>query len=189
MGSGDSIELGIERWFAMRVKSGTEKTVSTITRNKGFEEFLPLYTCRRQWSDRTKSFEAPLFPGYVFCRLDPRNRMPLLTVPSVLGFVGFGNVPAPIDDSELEGIRAMVRSGFTPEPWPYLQVGQRVRVQCGPLQDLEGIFVEERNRHRIVVSIHLLMRSIAVEIERHWIRPVDTALPVPMDRNIAAKAS
>jgi transcription antitermination factor NusG len=85
-------------WFALRVKSRSEKIVSTIARNKGFEEFLPLYQSRRRWSDRFKSVDVPLFPGYVFCRVDPEFRLPLLTIPGVLSFVGIGKVPAPIDD-------------------------------------------------------------------------------------------
>src|SRR5580658_10194171 len=94
-----------ERWFAVRVKSRCEKVVATIARNKGFEEFLPLYQSRSRWSDRLKAIELPLFPGYIFCRLDPRQRLPLLTIPGVLHFVGVGKVPTAIDDAEIAGIQ------------------------------------------------------------------------------------
>jgi len=142
--------------------------VSTIARNKGFEEFLPLYHCYHRWSDRNKLLELPLFPGYVFCRLDPRCRLPLLTIPGALHFVGIGKVPVPIEDSEIAAIQAAVRSGLTVEPWSYLEVGQSVRLEEGPLAGLEGILVEVRKQHRIVVSVTLLKRSMAVEIEREW---------------------
>ena len=163
---------GFCSWFALRVKSRSEKIVSTIARNKGFEEFLPLYRCCHRWSDRNKSVELPLFPGYVFCRLDPRYRLPILTIPGALHFVGIGKVPVPIDDAEIAAIQTAVRSGLTTEPWPYLNVGQTVRLEEGPLAGLEGILVEARKKQRIVVSVSLLQRSVAVEIEREWVTPV-----------------
>ena len=88
--------------------------------NKGFEEFLPVYQCRRRWSDRLKEVEFPLFPGYVFCRLNPQYRLPLLTIPGVLHFVGIGKTPVPLEDAEITAIQAAVRSGLSTEPWPFL---------------------------------------------------------------------
>jgi transcription antitermination factor NusG len=168
-----SYETAQERWFALRVKSGTEKMVSTIARNKGYEEFLPLYQCRRRWSDRFKSVELPLFPGYVFCRLNPEFRLPLLTTPGVMSFVGIGKVPAPIEDAEIAAIQVAVGAGLSAEPYPFLEVGQRVRLAEGPLAGTDGFLVELRKQQRIVVSVTMLKRSIAVEIDRNWIRPLD----------------
>lgn len=166
MGNGASCN-----WFALCVKSRAERVVAAIARNKGYEVFLPLYHCRHRWSDRHKSVELPLLPGYVFCRLDPRYRLPLLTTPSALHFVGIGKVPVPIDDAEIAAIQAAVGSGLTIEPWSYLEVGQAVRLEAGPLAGLEGILVEVRKKHRIVVSVTLLRRSMALEIEREWVAP------------------
>jgi transcription antitermination factor NusG len=163
-----------QHWFAIRVKSRCEKVVATIAHNKGFEEFLPLYQSRRRWSDRLKSLDIPLFPGYVFCRMDPRYRLPLLTIPGVVQFVGIGKTPVPIDDGEIASIQAAVRSGLAVEPCGFLELGQRVRVQTGPLAGTEGIFVEASKRERIVVSVTLLKRSVAVSIEPHWAVPLDT---------------
>src|SRR5580700_32391 len=160
-------------WFALRVKSRSEKIVSTIARNKGFEEFLPLYQSRRRWSDRFKSVDVPLFPGYMFCRLNPEFRLPLLTIPGVLSFVGIGKVPVPIDDAEIDTIQRTLGAGLLAEPYPFLEVGQRVRLAEGPLAGLEGLLVEVRKQHRILVSVSLLKRSVAVEIDRHWVRPLD----------------
>ena len=165
----------LDKWFALRVKSRAEKCVATIARNKGFEEFLPLYQCRRRWSDRFKLVELPLFPGYVFCRFNPQYRLPLLTIPGALHFVGLGKVPVPIDDAEIQAIQVLVGSGLQAEPWPFLDAGQRVRLEQGPLAGLEGLFVEVRKQHRIVVSVSLLRRSVAVEIERDWVTPLDAA--------------
>ena len=94
-------DAGGAQWFALRVKSRSEKTVAMMAQNKGFEEFVPLYQSRRRWSDRMKSLELPLFPGYVFCRLNVERRMPLLTIPGVLHFVGIGRTPMPIEDAEI----------------------------------------------------------------------------------------
>ena len=165
----------LDKWFALRVKSRAEKCVATIARNKGFEEFLPLYQCRRRWSDRFKLVELPLFPGYVFCRFNPQYRLPLLTIPGALHFVGLGKVPVPIDDAEIHAIQVLVGSGLQAEPWPFLDAGQRVRLEQGPLAGLEGLFIEVRKQHRIVVSVSLLRRSVAVEIERDWVTPLDAA--------------
>jgi transcription antitermination factor NusG len=145
-----------------------------MARNKGFQEFLPLYQCRRRWSDRLKEIEFPLFPGYVFCRLSPEHRLPLLTIPGVLHMVGIGKIPVPIEDAEIATILAAVQSGLSAEPWPFLEAGQRVRLDDGPLAGLEGIFLGDSKQQRIIVSISLLRRSVAVKIERHWVTPVDS---------------
>jgi transcription termination/antitermination protein NusG len=161
-----------ELWFAVRVKSRCEKLIANMARDKGFEEFLPLYQCRRHWSDRLKLVEVPLFPGYIFCRIKPERRLPLLTIPGVLHFVGIGKVPIPVDDAEIAAIQAALRSGLSAEPCAFLEAGQRVRLKNGPLAGLEGIIVGDSKEHRIVVSITLLKRSISVAIERHWAKPL-----------------
>jgi transcription antitermination factor NusG len=180
----EKLDNASHRWFALRVKARCEKAVATIAQNKGFEQFLPRYERRRRWSDRLKSVEFPLFPGYVFCRLNPQHRLPLLTIPGVLHFVGIGKVPAPIEDAEIAAIQSAVLSGLLLEPWPFLELGQRVRLEHGPLAGLEGVFVGDSKQERIVVSITLLQRSVAVAIERHWAQPVNgnhVRLSIPAD--------
>jgi transcription antitermination factor NusG len=175
-----------ERWFALRVKSRSEKVVAMMAQNKGFEEFVPLYQSRRRWSDRLKSLELPLFPGYIFCRLDPRHRLPLLTIPSVLHFVGIGKIPVPIEDAEVAAIQKAVRSGLLTEPWPFLELGQRVRLEDGPLAGLEGILIGPAKQQRVIVSVTLLKRSVAVAIERHWATPLDVSgRPMAMAARLA----
>jgi transcription antitermination factor NusG len=177
----EKLQEGNEQWFALRVKSRYEKLVATLANNKGFEEFLPMYQSRRRWSDRLKSIEFPLFPGYVFCRLNPQHRLPLLTIPGVLHFVGIGKVPVPIEDAEIASIQTAVRSGLSAEPWPFLQVGQRVRLEQGPLVGLDGILIGTSKQQRLVVSVTLLKRSVAVTIEPHWATPLDiTGQPLAM---------
>lgn len=167
-------DLSPEQWFALRVKSRAEKMVATTARNKGFEEFLPAYQRLSKWSDRTKMVETPLFPGYVFCKLRPERRLPLLTIPGVLHFVGIGKNPVPIEESEITAIRRAVEFSASMQPWPFLEAGQQVRLERGPLAGLEGVLIEAPKGQRLVISVTLLKRSVAVAIERHWVRPLET---------------
>jgi transcription antitermination factor NusG len=160
------------RWFALRVKSRHEKAVASAARNKGFEEFLPLYRWRQTWSDRLKWVEMPLFPGYVFCRLDPEFRLPLLTIPGVLDFVSFGKTPAPLDEQEIASVQAAVRSELVAEPCSFLDSGPRVRLCDGPLAGIEGFLIDVAAQRRVIVSLTILRRSIAVNIEGQWAEPL-----------------
>jgi len=159
-------------WYAIHVRSRFESQISTVLRSKGYEEFLPTYRCRHWWSDRAKELDLPLFPGYLFSRFDARERLPILKSPGVIAIVGLGKTPIPIPDEEIEAIRAIVRSGLPAEPWAHLTVGSRVFIEAGPLAGLEGIVVNVDKRFRLVVSLSLLQRSVGVEIERSWVRPV-----------------
>jgi transcription antitermination factor NusG len=161
------------QWFALRVKSHCEKTVAAVAHNKGFEAFLPTYVSCRRWSDRLKSIELPLFPGYLFCRMEPQHRFPLLTIPGVLQIVGIGKTPTPIEDHEIDTIRSIILSGLVVEPWPFLEVGRRVRLEAGPLTGFRGILIETAKDQRVVSGISLLQRSVAVSIEQRWVTPLD----------------
>jgi transcription antitermination factor NusG len=179
----------MRQWFAIRTATGREKLVSSQLQNKGYEEFLPLYRSKRQWSDRTKELEFPLFPGYLFCRLDFSNRLPILITPGVKLIVGFGKIPAPVSSDEIESLRRVVASGAAATPWPYLGVGQRVQVCDGALAGIEGILLQVKNSYRIVLSVELLRRSVAVELDRASVVPVRT-VPMPRPELVgAARAS
>jgi transcription antitermination factor NusG len=168
------------QWFAIRTAIGREKLVSMQLRNKGYEDFLPLYRSRRKWSDRTKELEFPLFPGYLFCRFDVFHRLPVLMTPGVKLILGFGKLPAPVAGEEIESLQRVVASGAPATPWPYLSVGQRVQVCEGPLAGVEGILAQVKNSSRIVLSVELLRRSVAVELDRASVAPVGRAgLPAP----------
>jgi transcription antitermination factor NusG len=159
-------------WYAVHVRSRCESLVSTALRGKGYEEFLPTYRSSHRWSDRQKEFDLPLFPGYLFARFDVRDRLPVLRSPGVITIVGLGKKPVPISDEEFEAIRAIVRSGLPVEPWEHLTVGSRVLIEAGPLAGMEGIALSVDKKFRLVASVPLLRRSVAVEIERRWVRPV-----------------
>jgi transcription antitermination factor NusG len=159
-------------WYAIRVRSRYENTVATILQGKGYEWFLPLYRSRRAWSDRIKEIQLPLFPGYVFCRFDVQRRLPILTTPGVVGVVGVGKRPVAIDESEIGAIKSAIGSGLPARPWPFLQIGQEVSVANGPLCGLRGILLNFKGQHRLVLSVTLLQRSIAIEVESAWVNPV-----------------
>lgn len=164
-------------WFAVSVKARAEKSVAAIAQYNGFEQFLPLYKSRRRWSDRIKLLEFPLFAGYVFCRIDPACRMQLLTLPGVRQIVGAGKSPIPIDDAEIAALQVAAKSGLAAEPWPFLCAGQQVLLKEGPLAGLEGLLVEVRKNYRLLLSVTLLNRAVAIEIERDWVTPVRSATP------------
>jgi transcription antitermination factor NusG len=175
-------------WFALRVRSNCERIAATHLRNRGFEDFLPGYKVERQWSDRKKQVERFLFPGYVFCRLNPEDRLPVLTIPGAVGLVGFGKGPSAIPDSEILSVRTMLDSGLLVGPWPFLAVGQTVLIERGPLAGVEGILQEIKKTFRLVVSIPLLQRSVCAHVDRSWVRPV-TATQAMASRRAAAGVS
>ena len=159
-------------WYAIRVQAKFASVASAALRGKGYEEFLPLYRSHRRWSDRVKQLDLPLFPGYLFCRLDVRGRLlPVLTSPGVISIVGAGKTPIPVAEEEISGIKAILRSGLAAQPWPFLDVGARVYIERGPLAGIEGIITNIDKNWRLVVSVSLLQRSVAVKIERDWARP------------------
>jgi transcription antitermination factor NusG len=162
------------RWMAIRVRSRFEKIAAEALRQKGYEYFLPLYRSTRVWSDRTKRLDLPLFPGYLFCRFSVRNRVPVLESPGVMHIVGIGKTPIPVDDGEIAALQKIVHSGLPLAPCEFLQLGQRVRIRSGPLADVQGILVDVRKRHRIVISISLLRRSVLVELDREAVSSVDS---------------
>jgi len=142
------------------------------------EAFLPLYRQRHRWSDRFEEVDLPLFPGYVFCHFNPFNRLPVLTVPGVVQIVGAAKNLLPIDESEIAAIKAAVKSGLPTRPSPFLEIGQKVRIEYGPLCGIEGILLGFRGRQRLVLSITLLQRSVAVDINVEWIRALSPQVTV-----------
>lgn len=160
------------RWYAVRVRSQHEDVVARHLRVRGLESFSPLYKQQHRWSDRFKEVELPLFPGYVFCHFDAANRLPVLTVPGVVHVVGAGKTPLPIEETEIAAIQMAMKSGCPAQPWPFLEIGQKVRIEYGPLCGIEGILLGLKGQKRLVLSIALLQRSVAVEISGEWVRPL-----------------
>jgi transcription antitermination factor NusG len=154
------------------VRSNCEKVVASSLKGKGYAEFLPLYRKLSRRAGPAKEVELPLFPGYVFSAFDVNHRLPILTIPGVVHVVGVGRAPESIDRDELLAVERFVASSLAVEPWPFLKTGDAVVVDRGPLAGLEGTLVQIRASHRLVVSLTLLQRSVAVEIDRDSVRPI-----------------
>ena len=128
-----------QNWFALQVRSRWESSTAVLLGGKGYHTLNPTYTTKKRWSGRVKEVSAPLFPGYIFCQFDVQRRLPVLVTPGVIAVVSRGRIPVPVNDSEIAGIQKVVSSGLHAEPWPYLEVGQRVRIEKDALAGLEGI--------------------------------------------------
>ena len=160
-------------WMALMVRPQRERIVQEGLEQKGLTTFLPMYWSAHRWSDRLKRLQVPLFPQYLFCRADRGIRTAVLRTPGVRSIVHFGAEVIPVPELEIEQIQRLVSSGVAIEPWPFLRLGQRVRIAGGPLCGLEGILAEVRNTTRVVVGLELLQRSVAVQLSRDQVRPVD----------------
>lgn len=156
-------------WFALRVRAGNESLVAGLLSAKGYVCLLPKYKCRRVWSDRIKIIELPLFPAYLFSQFDVNNRLPILMTPGVMQIVGTQRNPVPVAEAEIAALQALGRSALPSQPWPFLQVGDRVRVNHGPLRGVEGILLHMKKHYKILLSVSLLQRSVAVEIDSVWV--------------------
>lgn len=162
-------------WYALTVKPQHERAVSEHLSAKALESYVPLYTSQRRWSDRVKTLELPLFRGYVFCRFHFEDRRKVLGIPSVVSIVGFGGIPCPVRQEEIDLIKTLLGSGLQVMPWPMLRVGHRVRVREGPLCDLEGILTSKKGIDRVVVNLHMFKRAVAVEIDRQFLQVITAA--------------
>src|SRR5215831_11456460 len=163
------------RWYALYVRSRHERVVEVGLKGKGYAAFSPFYRTKRKRVDRVAEIDVPLFPGYVFCSFDPAKRLPVLTTPGIVGIVGPGNRPEPVDDTEIASIRTLALSGQPVQPWPFLRSGQHVRLQAGPLVGAEGIFVRVKDEYHLVVSVTLLQRSVSVMVEKEFVAPLFAA--------------
>lgn len=159
-------------WYALHIKPRFEKLVTTQLDQKGYPTLLPTYTSQRKWSDRVKTLSLPLFPGYIFCRFNINARLPIVATPGVMRVLGIGRIPTPVNESEITAIQHIMDSCAQAEPHPYLTAGEMVEIESGPLQGLTGIIVRVKNSDRLVVSVSLLMRSVAVEVDQVAVRPV-----------------
>jgi transcription antitermination factor NusG len=152
-------------WWALYTRHQHEKVVADVLSAKGFEVFLPLYDSIRRWKDRQKLLSLPLFPCYVFIRGEVGRCLQVVNTPGVHMILNQGEHFAVIPENEIQAIRRTVEGPFRMEPHPFLRCGERVRVTCGSLQGVEGILVRKKNQFRLVLSVDMLAKSVAVEID------------------------
>lgn len=157
-------------WYALKVRTGSEILAAGSLRNQGYELFVPLYRRRRRYSDRIKTVDTAVFPGYIFCRFAQRRKLPVLRSTAVQYVVSQAGMPAAIPDSEIEAIARAVAAGAL--PGPYLRTGQRVRILAGPLTGLEGLLTSDGAQTELTLSVHLLQRSLSVAVDSDQVEPV-----------------
>jgi transcription antitermination factor NusG len=164
----------LEQWYALSVKPRHEfKVLEGLSSLGGVEGFLPTYQDKRIWSDRVKVLDVALFGGYVFARFEPEKMgLPVLRLGGVRSIVGFRGDPMPISDGEIASLRGLLASGFPVLQWPFLREGQRVLVEHGPLRGVEGVIVSQKDEWAMVVSIELLQRSVAVQLDRSVLKGI-----------------
>ena len=155
----------LPRWVAVYTVARHEKVVARQLEERRIETFLPLYRSLRQWKDRRKEVELALFPSYLFARLLTNSKLPVLQVPGVVSIVTFNGELAVLPEQEISALRNGLHNQLCVEPCPYLKVGKRVRVVRGPMAGAEGILSRKKDRYRFVISVDVLMRSVAVEVD------------------------
>lgn len=152
-------------WYAVCTRHQHERTAARVLECKDFEVFLPVYKVRRRWQDRFKEISLPLFPGYLFVKEGLDRWLRILNTPGVCNILSSGGRPAVIPHSEIEGIQRIVESTLRVEPHPFLKSGDWVRVKYGPMTGVEGILVRKKNIARLILSVEMLGKSVAVEVD------------------------
>jgi transcription antitermination factor NusG len=170
-------ESNIQGWYALYTRHQHEKTVARLLNGKGFETFLPLYAAVHRWKNGVKELSLPLFSCYVFLRGPVERWLPVLTTPGIHTVVGFGGNPAMIPRSEIEAVRRVAESSIKAEPHPFIKGGDRVRIKAGPLIGLEGILVRKKNQWKLLLSVEMLERSVAVEVYDYMVERVHVSRP------------
>lgn len=155
----------VESWFALYTKHQHEKTAALLLQSTGFEVFLPLYHTVHRWKDRNQKVQLPIFPCYLFLRTSFARKADVLRTPGVFSIVESGGQPCAIPEGEIEAIRRAANSPAHLEPHPFLNSGDRVRIRSGPLAGIEGILTAAKKRHRVVLSVELLRKSVGVEVD------------------------
>ncbi|MEO8098509.1 MAG: transcription termination/antitermination NusG family protein [Acidobacteriota bacterium] len=158
-------------WHAITVHPKHEHLAERGLLNQGFEVYLPVHRMQRRWSDRVKTSDVVLFPGYLFCRFSHNDKLRVLTSPAVRGVVSTGRDPIPVDDTEVASVRALIATGRPVDACPYIRIGQHVCISHGPLESVRGVIVRANDNWRVVVSVEALGCSVAVEVDAHQIAP------------------
>jgi transcription antitermination factor NusG len=164
-------------WFAIQVRIGRERTARLLLENVGYETFLPTCGHKHRWQEGVKERELPLLSGFLFCRMNPHDRLPVLRTEGVIQIVGTEKTAVPVEDEELAAIQQIIKSGLPAMPWPYLPLGNVAYLAKGPLQGLSGVLIKGKFGMKLIVSVTLLQRSVAVEIDRDWISAVQPLKP------------
>ena len=158
-------ETSVPHWYALYTNPRHEKVVVKQLNERCVENFLPLYRSWHRWRDRRKQVDLALFPGYVFVKIEEQNKLHVLKTPGAVNLVSFNGKLAALPEPEIEALRNALHNEVFAEPCPYLRVGRKVRVVRGPMAGAEGILARKKDKYRVVISVEVLMRSVALEID------------------------
>lgn len=164
-------------WYAVQVRSQSEKMVAALLKYKGYESFLPTYSALA--AKKRNPEGKPLFSGYVFCRAGHNSSGLIVTTPGVIQILGCGNVPQPVPDFEIDNLKLVLATGAPVRPWPQVETGMRARLIEGPLRGCTGIVVKVDNETHLVVTVELLQRSVSVRMEREWVEAISPISKAP----------
>jgi transcription termination/antitermination protein NusG len=170
----DSDSIQVPKWYALYTRSRFEKKMLSELTDRRIEVFLPMREILSRWKDRKKKIWIPLFPGYLFVNYvdTPENRFRILNVPGAVRFVGFEGHANPVPEEQILSVRRFLEASIAVDPYPYVQVGNRVEVIAGPLKGIRGLLVEKRGKFRFVIQVDLIRQSVSVEIDASDVRPV-----------------
>jgi transcription antitermination factor NusG len=167
----------VPQWFAVHTSSRHEKRVSLHFSVRDIEHYLPLYRTQSKWRDGSRiTLELPLFPGYMFVHVKRSERLRVLEAPGVLAIVsGAGRALVPVPDAEIDAMRLGFHLRHV-EPHPFLKVGQLARIRSGALAGMEGIVVRKKNNFHVILTMNLIMQSVAVEVDGAELEPLNSPL-------------
>jgi transcription antitermination factor NusG len=176
------------QWYAVRTRSRQEKSAAAMLEVLGVSHFLPLISQERQWSDRKKMVAMPIFPGYLFVRIMATSGLELRVrqVPGIVNFVGNQNGPSAVPEEEIQNVRDLLSREAKCFPCPFMKAGDRVRIVRGALAGIEGSFIRCGARSRVVVSVEIIQRSIAVDVSAHDVEP---AVNIPLPQSVSVFAA
>jgi transcription antitermination factor NusG len=184
-GTGDANTL----WYAAYTSARHEKRVAEHLQQREVECFLPLYETVRRWNNGRHKVQMPLFPGYVFVRMNLRDKLRVLQVPGLVHLVSFQGAPAVLPENEIVKLRDALGVGLAAQPYRYLTVGTRVEVCRGPLQGMRGILLRHQGQFRVVISVDSIMRSIVVEVDASEVMAIDDTKRKAVSTREAAKTA
>ena len=168
-------------WYALYTRPRHEKAVNDLLENKGIRSFLPLIKQLRQWKDRRKWVETPLFNSYVFINIDLKDRLYALQTQGVIRLISFGGIPAAIPDWQIEQLKQLIAHPETLRPEEYLRAGDWVEVVQGPFRGIKGMLREIRGETRIAILIDGIMQSVSFEVDRGLVKKISAPETEPTE--------
>ena len=163
-------------WYALTVRHQHEWQVEQLLQSQGWDTLVPSCRIKRQWSDRMKEIQLPLFAGYVLCKFPIEQKARVMNTPGIASVVSFAGAPAELDPRQIADIQQAVASGLPLHPWTSFKRGERVRVERGPLKGIEGTLLDEKDGLRLIVGIEMLQRAVSVELTADML----SSVPIPI---------